>query len=58
MTEIDGMTVCNFTTTWGDGMFEVHRDLNEAGELVQVRIELAQKTHCLLAASSIAPFSL
>lgn len=43
MTEIDGMTVCNFMTTWGDGLFEVYRDLNEAGELVQVRIELSKE---------------
>lgn len=42
MTEIDGMTVCNFMTTWGDGLFEVYRDLNEVGELVQVRIELSE----------------
>jgi hypothetical protein len=28
-------------TTWGDGLFEVYRDMNEAGDLVQVRIELS-----------------
>lgn len=41
MAEIAGVTVCNFMTTWGDGLFEVHRDLSAAGELVQLRIELA-----------------
>jgi hypothetical protein len=38
--EVDGMTVCNFMTTWGDGVFEVYRDLSELNELVQIRIEL------------------
>jgi len=40
--ELAGMSVCNFMTTWGDGLFEVHRDLSESGELVQIRIELEQ----------------
>jgi hypothetical protein len=40
-TEVDGEKVCNFMTTWGDGCFEVHRDLGNSGELVQIRIELA-----------------
>jgi hypothetical protein len=40
ITEIEGMTVCNFMTTWGDGLFEVYRDLGESDELVQIRIEL------------------
>jgi hypothetical protein len=39
MTEVDGVKVCNFMTTWGDGVFEVHRDLGNSGELVQIRIE-------------------
>jgi len=39
-TEVGGTTVCNFMTTWGDGVFDVYRDLAESGELVQVRIEL------------------
>jgi hypothetical protein len=42
--EIAGMTVCNFMTTRGDGMFEVHRDLGAADELVQLRIELGRET--------------
>jgi hypothetical protein len=39
MTDVDGVQVCNFMTTWGDGIFEVHRDLGNSYELVQVRIE-------------------
>lgn len=39
-TELDGMTVCNFMTTWGDGVFDVYRDLEDSGELVQIRIEM------------------
>jgi hypothetical protein len=38
--ELAGTKVCNFMTTWGDGLFEVHRDLSEFGELVQIRIEM------------------
>ena len=40
MTDLTGVTVCNFMTTWGDGVFEVQRDLGQAGELVRVRIQL------------------
>jgi hypothetical protein len=39
-TEIDGEKVCNFMTTWGDGLFQVYRDLDDSGELVQIRIEM------------------
>jgi len=39
-TELDGVTVCNFMTTWGDGLFRVHRDLDDHDELVQIRIEM------------------
>lgn len=39
MADVDGVKVCNFMTTWGDGIFEVHRDLSDSGELVQIRIE-------------------
>jgi len=39
MTEVNGVKVCNFMTTWGDGIFEVHRDLGNSAELVQIRIE-------------------
>jgi hypothetical protein len=39
MTEVNGVKVCNFMTTWGDGIFEVYRDLGNSGELVQIRIE-------------------
>lgn len=39
-TELDGHKVCNFMTTWGDGLFQVYRDLDDFGELVQIRIEM------------------
>jgi hypothetical protein len=39
-TEIDGEKVCNFMTTWGDGVFQVYRDLDGAGEIVQIRVEM------------------
>lgn len=39
-TEIGGEKVCNFMTTWGDGLFQVYRDLDDSGELVQIRIEM------------------
>lgn len=39
MAEVYGVKVCNFMTTLGDGIFEVHRDLSDSGELVQIRIE-------------------
>jgi hypothetical protein len=42
--ELAGNSVCNFMTTWGDGLFEVHRDLAESGDLVQVRVELEQQS--------------
>ncbi len=31
---------CGFATTWGDGLFELHRDLDVDGNLLRVRIEL------------------
>jgi hypothetical protein len=42
VTDVDGITVCNFMTSWGDGLFDVYRDLSGSGELVQIRIELDQ----------------
>lgn len=42
MTEVGGVTVCNFLTTWGDGLFDVYRDLSESGKLVQIRVELGK----------------
>jgi len=41
--ELAGVTICNFMTTWGDGLFEVHRDLGESGELLRIRIEMEQE---------------
>ena len=38
-TEVGGATVCNFTSTWGNGAFDVFRDLSDTGKLVQIRIE-------------------
>jgi hypothetical protein len=40
--DLAGVQICNFMTTWGDGVFEVRRDLSESGELVAIRIELEQ----------------
>ena len=40
--EVAQASVCNFMTTWGDGLFEVYRDLGGSGELAQIRIELEQ----------------
>jgi hypothetical protein len=31
---------CGFQTSWGDGLFEVHRDLDASGRLVSIRIEM------------------
>jgi hypothetical protein len=44
-TELDGLKVCNFMTTWGDGLFQVYRDLGGSGELAQIRIELEENAH-------------
>jgi hypothetical protein len=38
-TKVGGVIVCNFMTTWGDGIFGVYRDLSSSHELVQIRIE-------------------
>jgi len=40
--KLAGSILCSFMTTWGDGVFDVYRDLNDIGELVQVRIELEE----------------
>jgi hypothetical protein len=34
---------CGFMTRWGDGIFEVHRDLDAEGRLVSLRIELGSE---------------
>lgn len=39
--QVGGATACAFATTWGDGVFPVHVDLDEAGAPVALRIELA-----------------
>ncbi len=33
-------TLCTFMTSWGDGFYPVYRDLDAAGHLVRVRIDL------------------
>jgi hypothetical protein len=38
--EIGDSTVCGFFTSWGDGMFPVHRDLAPDGTLCRLRVEL------------------
>jgi hypothetical protein len=38
---IAGTTACGFATTWGDGIFDVYRDVDAEGRLLRVRIELA-----------------
>lgn len=44
-TESGGVTLgdaraCGFMTTWGDGIFELHRDLDADGQLLRLRVEL------------------
>jgi hypothetical protein len=48
--KLAGATACGFATTWGDGIFEVHRDLDAAGRLLRVRIELATEDRIALMA--------
>lgn len=37
--EVGGAWMVNFMTTWGDGLFDVYRDVDAKGALVRVRIE-------------------
>jgi hypothetical protein len=37
---LGGAIFCGFATTWGDGLFDVYRDLDGDGRLVQIRLEL------------------
>jgi hypothetical protein len=41
--ELAGTTVCNFMTSWADGVFDVQRDLTKSGDLVRIRIELEER---------------
>jgi hypothetical protein len=41
--EVGGASMCQFMTTWGDGAFEVWRDLDETGQLVRVRFDLGNE---------------
>ena len=42
MAEVGEATVCNFMTSWGDGLFDVYRDVGQSGSLVQIRIEFCE----------------
>jgi hypothetical protein len=39
--DVGGSPVCQFHTTWGDGVFPVFADRDAAGALVRVRVQLA-----------------
>ncbi|MBX2801824.1 MAG: DUF2185 domain-containing protein [Myxococcales bacterium] len=39
--DLDGAAATVFMTTWGDGIWEVHRDLDANGQVVRARVELA-----------------
>jgi hypothetical protein len=38
--ELAGAVACGFATTWGDGAFDVYRDLAADGSLARLRIEM------------------
>jgi hypothetical protein len=38
--EVGAARVCGFMTSWGDGLYPVFRDLDRAGRLVRLRVEL------------------
>lgn len=44
--DVAGTRACHFPTTWGDGLFDVHRDLDDDGGLVQIRIEMGTDERC------------
>lgn len=46
---IGNARACGFMTTWGDGIFELYRDLDADGRLVSVRIELGTEQRRKLA---------
>jgi hypothetical protein len=37
---VGGAELCGFATSWGDGAFEVFRDLDASGALVRVRVQM------------------
>jgi hypothetical protein len=47
---LGGATACGFATSWGDGLFEVHRDLDADGRLLRVRVELGTEARVELMA--------
>jgi hypothetical protein len=40
--EVGGATMCNLMTSWGDGLFDVYRDVSQSGSLTQIRIEFCE----------------
>jgi hypothetical protein len=47
---LSGALACGFMTTWGDGIFEMHRDLDASGRLLRLRIELGTEDRVALMA--------
>lgn len=41
--DVGGAKTCTFHTSWGDGIYPVYRDLDAAGNLVQIRIDLGNE---------------
>jgi len=41
--EVGGADVCTFMTTWGDGYYPVSREMDAAGALVRITIELGDE---------------
>lgn len=39
--ELDGVPATAFATSWGDGVWDVYRDLDADGRITRIRIELA-----------------
>jgi hypothetical protein len=51
MVKLGEAVTCGFATTWGDGLFEIHRDLDDRTRLLRVRIELGTDQRIALMAS-------
>jgi hypothetical protein len=41
--DVGGAKVCTFMTTWGDGFYQVSREMDAAGELVRISIDLGDE---------------
>jgi hypothetical protein len=46
---LHGARVCGFSNRWGDGLFEVIRDLDARGRIVRVRLDVGNDTRQTLA---------